>query len=44
MSETAQSKENGNEQGCAFTYTLANRMKTSKTLLLRFDNHKSSRE
>lgn len=41
MSETAQSKEKDNEQGCAFTCTLANRMETSKALLLWFDDQKS---
>lgn len=42
MNETAQRKEKDNEQVCAFTCTLAKKLKASKPLLLRFDDHKSS--
>jgi hypothetical protein len=41
MSETAQSKEKDNEQVCAFTCTLANRIEASKPLLLRFEHEES---
>ena len=44
MHETAQRKEKDNEQVCAFTCTLANRMKASTHLLFRFDDQKSSCE